>query len=386
VVNGGYVFKNIKPELGYGFMYAVNTFDYQQTYYDLYGLGYVDPNNPYDYINENNSTQYELNDPASYVENTTMINSLYYKNEINVKKLVINVGSRFENAYQYLSYRDQLQPSVQREIMKDDYEFLPFLNMKYSQSDKLQFRFNTSKTLVRPRFRELTPFLYTEVFAGSKIQGNPNLLNTDIYNGDIGFELYPKSGEVISLNLYGKYLINPIERVNVATASGRLETYQNSESASVIGGELDIKKKFGKFSVDYNLSLLWSQIQINDNGSSSVIVTNTERQLQGASNVLSNLDVFYNITDSINVGITYNYIGRKIESVGIAGLGDIYLEPLHLLNLVGNAQIGNFKITGRINNILMTPYVRTQMADDGLHIVGDYRLGVFYSLGVSYKF
>lgn len=386
VLNGGYKFEKIKPEVGYGFMYMKNTFDYQQKFYDLYNVNYVNPSSPFEYINDDNSKQYEINDPASYVENYTIIHSGYYKNEINIKKVVVNMGSRLENAYQYLSYRDQLQPSILREVVNDNLEFLPFFNAKYGKSDKLQYRLNLSKTLVRPRFRELTPFLYTEVFAGSKIQGNPNLNNTDIYNADLGFEYYPKEGEMVGLTLYGKQLYNPIERVNVATASGRLETYQNSESASVIGGELDVKKKFGKFGVDYNLSVLWSEINISNNSNASVIVTNTKRQLQGASPVLSNIDIFYSLTDSINVGITYNYVGKKLESVGVAGLGDIYQQPLHLLNIVGNAQFKQFKLNASINNFLQTPYVRTQMADDGEHIVGSYRLGTFYSLGITLNF
>ena len=134
---------------------------------------------------------------------------------------------------------------------------------------------------------------------------------------------------MIAFTFYSKIIKNPIEKVNVATASGRLETYQNSESSNVIGGEIELKKQIDRFTIDYNLSLLWSNIVTSDSGSSSVVVTNLNRPLQGSSPVLSNFDVFYKMNRHTNIGLTYNYVGKKLNSVGVFGLGDIYQSPQH---------------------------------------------------------
>ena len=87
---------------------------------------------------------------------------------------------RTEYVYQTVTYQDQLIPSLTRNHILDNFELLPYLSVKYKLDETKQLRFNNSITTVRPRFRELTPFIYTEVFEGSKIQGNPNLINTDL--------------------------------------------------------------------------------------------------------------------------------------------------------------------------------------------------------------
>ena len=190
----------------------------------------------------------------------------------------------------------------------------------------------------------------------------------------------------MSFNFFNKIINNPIEKINVATASGRLETYQNSESAVVIGGEIDIKKKFNNLHTDYNLSILWSEIKITDGGPSSVIVTNLNRPLQGSSPILSNLDIFYNLNQSNNLGVTYSYTGKKLNSVGVLGLGDIYQRAQHFLNIIYNYNKNNFSSTILLNNILNTEFVLDQDSDVGNIIINDFRTGVNLSLKIKYNF
>jgi hypothetical protein len=196
-------------------------------------------------------------------------------------------------------------------------------------------------------------------------------------------EWYPKRNEVIALTLFGKRIYNPIERINVATASGRLETYQNSDRSDVFGVELELKKKFSKISLDYNLSLLWSKISISDQGNSSVVVTNLDRPLQGSTPILSNLDIFYNINRDLNIGATYNYTGKKLFAVGVFGLGDIYQTDQHWLNLFLRKSNKKHSIGLRITNILNTKNQLTQMSDVGQVIVEEFRTG--RGAAISYK-
>jgi hypothetical protein len=379
--------KKVNTEFGYNFMGSNNTFDYQQQFYNLGGVGntLVNPYKPYDYITDDNHTLLEINNPSSFVEGQTLIHGVYNVTKIKFKKLNITAGIRFENSYQGIFYRDQIQPSIEKSKIVDSYEFLPSLAIKYKINDKNQIKVATSRTTIRPRFRELTPFLYTEMFAGSKIQGNPDLFNSSIYNGDISYELYPKRGQVITFTGFGKYIINPIERVNVATASGRLETYQNGDMAYVVGGEVETKVMIKDFTVDYNLTIMYSQIRVSDNGSSSIIVTNTERELQGSTPVLSNLDVFYTMGKH-NVGVVYNFTGRKLFSAGIQGIGDVYQDSRHQLNIVYKYKKEKFNVTVGIENILNSPFKLTQGSDDGVKDVNFYQSGIGFSVGFNYHF
>jgi hypothetical protein len=383
-------FENYKLFGGYSFMLMDNTFDYEQEYFDFSQVNEqydnIDPNNPYNYINEDNVIYYLVNNPSSYVRGQTIINGGFFKGEYYGDVLDIAGGLRVEDVYQSVKYQDQLIPSMTRHHIINNTELLPYLSLKYKLSDTKQIRFNNSITTVRPRFRELTPFIYTEVFAGSKIQGNPELINTKIYNTDLSYEIYPNVGEVLSFNVYNKIIQNPIERVNVATASGRLETYQNSESSTVFGGEIDFRKKINRVKFDYNLSLLWSNITISDDGQSSVVVTNINRPLQGSSPVLSNFDIFYDLKETHNLGLTYNFVGRKLNSVGVFGLGDIYQRPQNFLNLVYNYKNESVVASVRLNNILNTEYVLEQDSDIGKVVTNNFRSGVGLSFNLKYSF
>ena len=383
-------FDNLKLYGGYSFMYTDNTFDYEQEYFDFSQVNEqydnIDPNNPYDYITEENMICYVVNNPSSYVKGETFINGGFIKGEYFTDRLDLGTGLRVEDVYQTVTYQDQLIPSLTRNHILNNTELLPYFNLKYKLNETQQLRFNSSITTVRPRFRELTPFIYTEVFAGSKIQGNPELSNSKIYNTEISYEIYPNMGEVLSFNIYNKVINNPIERVNVATASGRLETYQNSESSTVFGGEIDFRKKVNKIKFDYNLSLLWSNINISENGGSSVVVTNLSRPLQGSSPVLSNFDIFYDVKENSNVGITYNFVGKKLNSVGVFGLGDIYQRPQNFLNLVYNYNKENINFSVRINNLLNTEYVLEQDSDIGKVITNNFRTGIGLSFNMKYSF
>lgn len=382
--------KTFKNEFGYSFMLSNNDFDYQQQYYDLLGVNNenvtIDPNNPFDFINENNSQELWVNNPSSKVNGTTTIHGGYYKGDMVNDKIDLSFGSRVENVYQLVRYRDQLSPVFIRYSLLDNLEVLPFVNLKYKINKKFQVKGSGSITTIRPRFREMTPFIYTEVFAGSKIQGNPDLINSTVYNSDVNFGWYPTRSEMVEFNLYSKVIKNPIERVNVATASGRLETYQNSTSSTVFGGEFEIKKKYKKMTFDYNISLLWSNISTSDSGSSSVVVTNLDRPLQGSSPILSNFDVFYKINRQSNFGFTYNYVGRKLNSVGVFGLGDIYQSPQHFLNVIYNIEKPKYGVSFRVNNLLNSEYRLSQKTDIGNITTNSFRTGQDISIRFKYKF
>ena len=375
---------------GYSFLNTNNYFNYTQMYYDLGQVNNtypnIDPNNPYTYITPTNHTEYYVNDPASQVNGNTLIHGIYYVNQTKIKKVDIDMGIRMENVYQRVDYRDQLIPILKRFEILDNNEILPFVGMRYNMNETKQIKLSSSITTIRPRFREMVPFIYTEVFAGTKIQGNPKLINSTIYSSDISYEIYPKSGEVFAFTLYTKLIKDPIERVNIATASGRLETYQNSEQASVFGGEIEFRKQINKFKIDYNLSVLYSQIQISNNSESSVVVTNTNRQLQGSTPIISNMDIFYDVNDKNSVGMVYNYTGKKLNSVGIFGLGDIYQSPQHTLNLMYNIKRSKYSLSFRVNNILNTPFILKQNTDKGELITQKYKLGQDISVMFRYIF
>jgi hypothetical protein len=384
-INTVYTSEKFRTETGYGLVGSKLIFDYRQEYYDMYGVNneytYIDTYKPYDYLTETNHTLSEVNNPASRVDGNVLIHAFYNTTNITMGKVIVSPSLRYENIYQDVIYKDQIQPTLDRFQALVGSEFLPSLSLKYEIDDKHQFKFANSRTIIRPRFRELTPFLYTEMFAGSKIQGNPELINSTVYNTDLTYEIYPTRGQVLSFTTFGKLIQSPIERVNVATASGRLETYQNGDMAYVFGGEFESKLKIKDFTIDYNLTAMYSQIKLSDDGAASTIVTNPLRELQGSTPILSNMDLFYK-----RLGVVYTYTGMKLNSAGIQGIGDVYQRARNQLNIVYRLEKDKFNINFMVANILNSPYTLIQGSDGGTMEINKYRTGLTISSRLTYNF
>lgn len=374
-----------KLHLGYNGYYSNNRFDYTLEYFNLQGLGYVNHNNPFSYINEDTETDF-INDPSSDVNGYRTLNSVFGKYYFNKDQFIFTIGGRVESIIGEISYKNQVVPSIIERVNLNSLEILPHIDIKYRLDDERQVRFNNSLTYIMPKFRELTEFEYTEIFAGTKIRGNSDLVNSKSLNTDISYENYFNGGEYVMVNVFNKYIINPIERINVATSSGRLETFQNSRSAIVSGVEFEVKKKYEKISLDYNLSILRSKIFIDDNLGSSIIVTNSDRPLQGSTPILSNLDIFYELNQKQSLGLTTNYIGKKLNSVGIQGLGDVYQEDQLLLNLIYNLKLDRITFRLKGQNILNTSFELNQQTDDGVKVVNEYLIprGINFSLSFAF--
>ena len=88
-------------------------------------------------------------------------------------------------------------------------DWFPALNIKYSLNEKTNFRLAASRTISRPEFKEMAPFLYTERFNSRNIIGNPNLQNAFNYNFDLKYEVFPDKGELFAVSVFGKYLQKP---------------------------------------------------------------------------------------------------------------------------------------------------------------------------------
>jgi hypothetical protein len=378
---------NLKEKLHFGYngYYADNRFDYSLEYFNLQGLGYVNHNNPFSYINEDTETDF-INDPSSNVNGYRTLNSVFGKYFFNKDQFNFTIGGRVESIIGEISYKNQVVPSITERVNLNSLEILPHLDIKYKLDDEKQIRFNNSLTYIMPKFRELTEFEYTEIFAGTKIRGNSDLVNSKCFNTDLSYENYFDGGQYFMVNLFNKYILNPTERINVATSSGRLETFQNSSSAIVSGVEIEIKKKYKKISLDYNLSILRSKIFINDNLGSSVIVTNSDRPLQGSTPILSNFDIIYELNEKHILGFTTNYIGRKLNSVGIQGLGDIYQEDQLLMNFIYNLKLSKITLILKGQNILNTSFRLNQQTDNGQKVVNEYLIpqGINFSLSFAF--
>lgn len=225
-------------------------------------------------------------------------------------------------------------------------DFLPSLNTSYNFG-KSKVRVSTSKTLARPEFREVANFAYYDFVRNAQLLGNPNLQKTDIYNVDLKFEHYPKSGENVSIALFGKNFINPIEQIvaDGSVPSNLLLTYMNPSRANVYGIEFEIRKKVSKWLEVYTNSTL-SKSEVNVKG--------VKRQLQGQSNYVVNAGLNLNKNKN-TISVSYNRVGDRISAVGFQGYPDIFENSRDVIDLVYLRKIKGGELKLSVGDILAQP-------------------------------
>jgi hypothetical protein len=270
----------------------------------------------------------------------------YVMYEKEIDNLKINTGFRTE----YNLFKVQTSDfSGQRISVNREYlDLLPSVNVTYSTSEKTKVRLSVSKTLARPEFREVANFAYYDFVRNAQLLGNPNLQKTDIFNSDIKFELYPKSGENVSIGFFGKKFFNPIEQVvaDGSVPSNLLLTYKNPKEALVYGVEIELRKKLNEWLDLYsNTSFINSEVDVNG----------VKRQLQGQSNYVLNGGL--NLHKNNNTfNISYNRVGDRISAVGFQGYSDIFENSRDVVDIVILCKIKNGEIKLAVSDIFRQPF------------------------------
>jgi hypothetical protein len=250
------------------------------------------------------------------------LGSLYSMYESEFGKWKINTGIRSE--YNIFEVQTADFSGQKVNVNRQYLDFFPSFNLSYNE-DKTKYRFSISKTLSRPEFREVANFAYYDFVRNAQILGNSKLEKTDIYNLDLKYEWYPESGENISISLFGKNFIKPIEQIvaDGSVPSNLLLTYTNPNSAILYGIEMEVRKKITNwFDIYTNVSLMNSEVNVNG----------IKRQLQGQSNYVLNSGVnIHKKNETLN--ITYNRVGDRISAVGFQGYPNIFENSRDVLDI-----------------------------------------------------
>jgi hypothetical protein len=250
------------------------------------------------------------------------LGSLYSMYENEWGKWKLNTGLRGEYNIFNVNTADFSGQKVN--VNREYLDILPSLNLSYNL-EKTKYRFSLSKTLARPEFREVANFAYYDFVRNAQILGNSKLEKSDIYNVDLKWELYPKAGENISVSVFGKQFIRPIEQIvaDGSVPSNLLLTYTNPDNALLYGVELEFRKKV----------MSWLDVYTNASVmNSEVNLSGIKRQLQGQSNYVLNGGV--NIHKNKNTfNITYNRVGDRISAVGFQGYPDIFENSRDVLDI-----------------------------------------------------
>ncbi|HRL72468.1 MAG TPA: TonB-dependent receptor [Flavobacterium sp.] len=323
------------------------------------------------------------------------------------EKWNLNAGIRGESSTRTIKYREQGDPfgSAYRKKTDDKLDVLPSINAKRILNENSNLRVSLAKTITRPVAMELLPINYINA-DGTSESGNPDLKDSENYNLDFKYELFPNTKELFAVGVFGKIINNPIERVFKPTANsgGQITTFKNSEQAVIYGAEIEmlfqlsrINESLANFSLGFNTSLMSTDVKIDLKKQGNELENSTNRKLQGASSWLINSDLKYdfilNKDWKNSMTLVYNVYGDRIFAVGSSGIDHIYEKSFSKLDFVWTNSISkSIELKFGVDNILNPSYKKELGSKNTLNITEDslilreFKKGVGFSFNIGYTF
>ena len=316
------------------------------------------------------------------------------------KKLRMIFGLRFETTdVSTISY-NLLKPKGELNTT----DFLPAFNLTYLLNEKMNLRAAYTRTLARPSFRELAPYANFEFQGDYTVVGNGDLERTLIDNVDLRWEWFPKPEEMLSLSLFYKRFMNPIERTFNPQAGNDELTWRNVAQGQVAGVEaefrkqLDFSEALSKFRFGFNIAYIKSWVMVDPEELETIHATEPEypetRVMFGQSPYIVNaLLSFDNNEKGWHSNLSYNVVGRRLVTVILGGTPNIFEQPAHMVNFNISKLFGEhtfLKLSAE--NLLNAGFTRTYTRWDEKstwkgeeYIYEKYQFGMKFSLGFVYK-
>lgn len=339
-----------------------------------------------------------LLDPLSYTTEQKIYSGYVNFDYELSDRFMLQIGLRNDNINLMVDWNTNIGQLVGN-IDKNYNKILPALNLRYSLTDVQNLRFSASKTYTLPLEKEMAPFAYDNV--SNTTYGQPSIYPTDNYNAELKWEMFPTKDEVFSVTGFGKYIENPISRVNVASASANDLTYVNTgDYGYVYGIEMEIRKNLFKFSNDsklytiINAAVLDSKQMLdfekvrNETGISTAF-TNKDEQMMGASRFSGNASLGYSANlggqKKIDAMLVYGYVGKNVFAVGTQERGSQIQKAVNLLDVNVRFNLSNKTSINLYGKNLLNPnYTIQQENREVNYILNDYNRGIQLGLGFSH--
>lgn len=270
---------------------------------------------------------------------------------------------------------------------------MPAANLIWTPTEEMNVRASFSQTVSRPEFRELSPILFPEPFGLRTVVGNPDLVQSGIDSYDLRWEWFFSGLEMASLGAFYKDIDDPIERTVISLAAVPATSFDNSESAWLVGFEAEVRKDFSFISDDLmdlmiflNASYIKSEATRGErqDGETSALGQGS-RELQGQAPFVVNATIQYSNDDWGVFRVLYNTKGETLSSLGENGLPSIFEQRRDQVDFVWthDVDVMEFPITLKfaVQNILNDRFLWTQ---DGI-VQKRFKTGVDFSLSGSYR-
>jgi TonB-dependent receptor len=209
-------------------------------------------------------------------------------------------------------------------------------------ADDFQLRLGWSETVARPDLREISDATYIDPLTEARIQGNPELVDSNLSNFDLRAEWFFTGGDNLTVSLFYKDIEDPIETVEEAgTDDDIVLSFINADSAEIYGIEFEGLKTLGflsgggwtdAFFVAGNLTLSDSEITI---GNAAPNLTHDKRPMTQHSDFVVNFQLGYDSPNAMHsASLAYNMYSERIYFAGRFGADDAKEQPFDSLDLI----------------------------------------------------
>ena len=338
----------------------------------------------------------EATTKQDHYDGSNLLAAGYISGSVPLNKFDLTAGFRGEYNQQKLTSESNQGSEIK--VNNPVFAALPMVNVAYNITDRSLLRMAYSRTVNRPEFRELAPFLYYQFEYELAIYGNPNLNTAFINNVDLRWEMYPNPGESINIGAFYKDFKDPIETYLQITSENPQLFYGNANKATSVGVEVEIRKSLASLSVSrllrntsLNLNASWikSEVNIGDLASNQA----QKRPLQGQSPYIINAGIYYNDVESgLSLNAAYNVFGPRIFSVGDVNFPSWMELPRNSVDFqIAKVWNRRFETKLNIQNALNSAYRIYQdnnnnsKIEDGEALIQRYKVGTQFSMGLSWK-
>jgi TonB-dependent receptor len=222
-------------------------------------------------------------------------------------------------------------------------KLLPMLHLRYALGPRSNLRAAVTRSLARPNFYDLVPYVVINREDEEILRGNPELDPTTAWNFDALAETYFESVGVLSAGLFYKTLDNYIYLFNTEEEfqGDEFDVLQprNGEAASIRGVELALQRQLDFLPGPFDGLGVYANYTFTDSEAEFPGREGAEASLPGQSRHVGNLALSYEKGGFLG-RLALNFHGKFISEVGEEASQDRYYDDHVQLDLTASQGIG----------------------------------------------
>ncbi|HEY7182056.1 MAG TPA: TonB-dependent receptor [Blastocatellia bacterium] len=270
---------------------------------------------------------------------------------------------------------------------KNDYlNILPGIHLRHELFNDTPVRISFTRTLARPNYSDLAPFILQDTTALTISRGNPALKVTTSNNADISLEHYFQNVGVVSGDIFYKHLDNYIYS-GVAQQTIGADLYRvtqpvNGDKANLFGVELSLVRQLDflpGFLKGFSIYTNYTHVH------SDAILPRGSFILPSQASDMGNASLSYQ-RKGFSSRVSFNFQGRLPLAIGATPNDDNWLDNRLEIDYSASQQIGkHVKIFIDLLNLGNEPY-RVYLGPTPNHPIQEERYKIWSILGVKLNF